>query len=418
MTQTVRLGWVIWAITLVLDVVGVSLLIANRATPVPVSPIGYHGFWSFLSLAFTAFAYASVGALVASRRPRNAIGWIFCGTGLVATAELLGSQYAIYGLLAEPGSVPRPELGAWVYEWTGFVAACVTATFVVMLFPDGRLLSRAWRPLPWLSSIGIALGASSLALWPGPLLLSSFVKNPLAIAGAEETISTVGVLGIGLVLSGIVLSVASLALRYRRSGHGERQQIKWIAYAAGVHAVAFAVFAMLLNTGPALVVLVASGIPIATGIAILRHRLYDIDLLIRRTVTYAATSAAIGLTFVVGILALQSLLRPLTAGSDVAVTASTLLSFALFQPIRRRIQDAVNRRFDRARYDAARTLDVLANRMRDEVDIDTLRADLLGAVERTMAPTHASLWLRRSSSAPVTSSGRRWDTTGQGGIGK
>jgi hypothetical protein len=222
----------------------------------------------------------------------------------------------------------------------------------------------------------------------------------------------VGVLGIGLVLSGIVLSVASVALRYRRSGFGERQQIKWIAYAAGVHAVAFAVFATLLNTGAALVVLVASGIPIATGIAILRHRLYDIDLLIRRTVTYAATSAAIGLTFVAGILALQSLLRPLTAGSDVAVTASTLLSFALFQPVRRRIQDAVNRRFDRARYDTARTLDALANRMRDEVDIDTLRADLLGAVDRTMAPTHASLWLRGGGSAPVTSAGRRWDTTG------
>jgi len=409
-TQAALLGWAIWAITLVLDVVGVSLLVANQATPVPVSPIGYHGFWSFLSLAFTTFAYASVGALVASRCPGNAIGWIFCGVGLLASAELLGSQYAIYGLLTEPGSVPRPELGAWVYEWTGFVAACVTATFVMMLFPDGRLLSRAWRPLPWLSGIGITLGAGGLALWPGPLLLSSYVKNPFGAVGAES-ISMVGALGFGLVFSGVVFSMTSLALRYRRAGLGERQQIKWIAYVAGVHAVAFAVFAMLFNLAPALVVLVAAAIPIATGIAILRHRLYDIDLLIRRTVIYAATSAAIALTFFAGILALQSLLRPLTAGSDVAVTASTLLSFALFQPIRRRIQDAVNRRFDRARYDAARTLDAFADRLRDEVDIDTLRADLLGAVERTMAPTHASLWLRRSSSAPVTSSGRRADTT-------
>jgi hypothetical protein len=412
MRRTRRIAWATWAATLLGTAIGASLLVANRTTAVPVSPIGYNGFWSFAALTFTGLAFASVGALVASRRPGNAIGWLFCGTGILSGAELLGSQYAIYGLLTEPGSVPRPELGAWVYEWTGFVAACVTATFVVMLFPDGKLLSRAWRPLPWLSSIGTALGASCLALWPGPLLLSGFVKNPLGIAGAEEAVSTLGVLGIGLVLSGIVLSMASLALRYRRSGLSERQQIKWIAYAAGVHAVAFAVFTMLLNTGPAFVVLVASGIPITTGIAILRHRLYDIDLLIRRTVTYAATSAAIGVTFVAGIIALQSLLRPLTAGSDVAVTASTLLSFALFQPIRGRIQDAVNRRFDRARYDAARTLDVLANRMRDEVDIDTLRADLLGAVERTMAPTHASLWLRRSSSAPVTSSGRRGDTTG------
>ncbi len=412
MRWTARLGWAICAVTLVLDVVGVSLLVANQATAVPVSPIGFHGFWSFLPLAFTTFTYVSVGALVVSRRPGNAIGWIFCGVGLLASAELLGSQYAIYGLLTEPSSVPRPELGAWVYEWTGFVAACVIATFVMMLFPDGRLLSRAWRPLPWLSGIGITLSASCLALWPGPLLLSSYVKNPFGAAGAEESIGMLGALGFGLVLSGVVFSVTSLALRYRRAGLGERQQIKWIAYFAGVHAVAFAVFVVLFNLAPALVVLAASAIPIATGIAILRHRLYDIDLLIRRTVIYAATSAAIALTFFAGILALQSLLSPLTAGSDVAVTASTLLSFALFQPIRRRIQDAVNRRFDRARYDAARTLDAFADRLRDEVDIDTLRADLLGAVARTMAPTHASLWLRRSSSAPVTSSGRRGDTTG------
>jgi hypothetical protein len=401
-----RIAWATWAVTLLGNAIALSLLLANRTTAVPVSPLGYNGFWSFAAVTFVAFAFASVGALLATRRPGNAIGWLFCGTGVLATAELLGSQYAVYGLLTEPGSLPRPELGAWLYEWTGFVAGCVTATFVLMLFPDGRLPSRAWRPVPWLSGVGIALMASLLAFRPGPLLLSVFVENPLAIAAAQDAILTLGLLGLGLLLGAIVLSVASLATRYRRARVAERQQIKWIAYVAGLHAAAFAIFTLMRDLAPALVALAAAAIPIATGIAILRHRLYDIDLLIKRTVVYGATSLAIALTFFAGILALQALLRPLTSGSELAVAASTLLSFALFQPIRRRIQEGVDRRFDRSHYSAARTLDAFADQLRDEVDIDALRRDLLGAVERTMAPTHASVWLRSGAAGPVTISGR------------
>jgi hypothetical protein len=409
MRLTRRLARATWAFTLLGTAIGVSLLVVNRTTVVPLSPIGYIGFWSFASVTFVALAFASVGAVVASRLPHNAIGWLFCGCGVLATAELLGSQYAIYGLLTEQGSVPRPELGAWLYEWTGFVAACLTATFVLMLFPDGRLPSPAWRPLPWLTGAGIVLSASAFAFQPGPLLLSVFVENPLGIAAARDAVITMGLLGIGLVLSGLVLSIASLAVRYRRARIGERQQIKWIAYVAGIHAVAFVIFTLLLQSEPALIALAASAIPIATGIAILRNRLYDIDILINRTLVYGATSAAIAATFFVGIVALQTLLRPLTSGSELAVAASTLISFALFQPIRRRIQDAVNRRFDRARYDAARMLDAFADRLRDEVDLDALRGDLLSAVERTMAPAYASVWLRDGASAPVTISGRPGD---------
>jgi hypothetical protein len=389
-----RVAWAVWSVTLLCAAIGVSLLVANRTTAVPISPIGYNGFWSFVALTFTALAFASVGALVASRRPGNAIGWLFSGTGVLATAELLGSQYAIFGLLTEPGSVPRPELGAWVYEWTGFVAACVTATFVLMLFPDGALPSRAWRLVPWLTSVGIVLAASALAFRPGPLALSLYVENPLGIVTARDGVVTMGLLGAGLVFGSLVLSTASLAVRYRRAGVGQRRQIKWIAYVAGIHAVAFAISALLFNPLPALVALVASAIPIATGIAILRERLYDIDVLINRTLVYGATSAAIATTFFLGILALTQVMSPLTSGSELAVAASTLASFALFQPIRRRVQNAVDRRFDRSRYDASRTLDAFADQLRDEVDLDTLRADLIGAVRQTMAPEHASLWLR------------------------
>lgn len=389
-----RLAWAIWALTLVGTAVGVSLLVANRTTAVPVSPMGYNGFWSFSALTFTGLAFASVGALVASGRPGNAIGWLFCGIGILAMAELLGSQYAIFGLLTEPGSVPRPELGAWVYDWTGFVAACLTATFFLMLFPDGHLASRAWRPVAWLTGIGIVLGASSFAFRPGPLLLSVFVENPLGIATAQDTLITTGLLGFGLLLGALVLSVASLVVRYRRARVVQRQQIKWIVYLAGLHAVALALYMMLLNSNPTIVVLAASAIPIATGIAIFRHRLYDIDLLIKRTVVYGATSAAIAVTFFVGILALQAVLRPLTSGSEIAAAGSTLVSIALFRPVRRRLQDTVNRRFDRSRYDAALTLEAFADDLRDEVDLDSLRADLLGVVQRTMGPAHSSLWLR------------------------
>lgn len=396
MRRTRRIAWATWALTLLGNAIAFSLLLANRTTAVPVSPLGYNGFWSFASLPFVALAFASVGALLATRRPGNAIGWLFCGTGILATAVFLGSQYAVYGLLTEPGSLPRPELGAWLYEWTGFVAGSVTATFVLMLFPDGRLPSRAWRPVPWLTGVGIVVAASSLAFRPGSLLLSVFVENPLAIAAAQDAILTMALVGLGLLLGAIVLSIASLGIRYRRARVAERQQIKWIAYVAGLHAAAFTISTFFVrDLGPAPVALAGAAIPIATGIAILRHRLYDIDVLLKRTVVYGGTSAAIALVFFLSILALQAVLRPITAGSELAIAASTLGGLALFQPIRRRIQDTVNHRFDRSRYDASVALDAFADQLRDEVDLDALRADLLGAVRQTMAPAHASLWLRR-----------------------
>ena len=392
-----RLAATMWTVTLLGVGIGVTLLVANRTTAVPVSPIGYNGSWSFAALTFTAFVFASVGALVASRHPRNAIGWLFCGVGILGTAELIGSQYAIYGLLTAPGSLPRPELGAWVYEWTGFVAASLTATFVLLLFPDGRLPSRAWRPALWVSGLGTVVGVVALAFRPGRLALSAFVENPFGLLPGLGAVVAIALLGLSLMLVGLVLSGASLVVRYRRVDVRQRLQIKWIAYIAGLHAAAFVVLALLLSTSEIatpIVALIGSAIPIAMAIAILRHRLYDIDLLIKRTVVYGATSVAIGLTFFLGILALQALLRPLTAGSEIAIAASTLGSLALFQPIRRRVQDAVNRRFDRTRYDAARTVDAFADQLRDEVDLDALRVDLLGTVNRTMAPAHASLWLR------------------------
>jgi hypothetical protein len=219
-----------------------------------------------------------------------------------------------------------------------------------------------------------------------------------SIAGVADAVGPL--LGVAF-----VVAAGSVLARVRRAHGLERQQLKWFGYAGGI--VGFAVLALLAMEivrplvgdplGPfpwVAFVLSFNAIPIAAAIAILRYRLYDIDLLIKRSVVYGATSAALAVTFFIGIIALQPALRPLTSGSELAVAASTLAAFALFQPIRRRVQDAVDRRFDRSRYDAARTLDAFADRLRDEVDLDALRGELLGAVRTTMAPAHASLWLR------------------------
>jgi hypothetical protein len=224
------------------------------------------------------------------------------------------------------------------------------------------------------------------------------VPNPLAI---DETLATL--LGYAftspLTYAVFLLPVAAIVSRFRTAHGNERQQIKWFAYTSSIVALffvgsGFVPTFFLTDVGAVVAVAAVDLIPISVAIAILRYRLYDIDLLINRTIVYGATSAAIAVTFFLGLVALQAALRPFTSGSEIAVAASTLFSFALFQPLRRRVQDAVNRRFDRARYDAARTVDAFADQLRDEVDLDELRADLLGVVSQTMSPAHSSLWLR------------------------
>jgi hypothetical protein len=271
---------------------------------------------------------------------------------------------------------------------------------LILLFPDGHLPSRRWRPIAW-----------AIVAWP-VLTLLMFEMSPLidrgngkgavpnptgGIPGPVGDVAAVmaPLLNVGGLTLLLLAAVASVVVRFARSRGVERQQLKWFAYAAALLAVSVVASAVVpVPIVNALTNLVIFGLPIALAIAVLRYRLYDIDLLINRTVVYGATSAAIGATFFAGIVALQAVLRPLTSGSELAVAASTLVSFALFQPVRRRIQTGVDRRFNRAHYDAARTLDSFADHLRDEVDLDALRSDLLEAVRATMAPAHTSLWLR------------------------
>jgi len=266
---------------------------------------------------------------------------------------------------------------------------------VPLLFPDGRLPSPRWRPILWL-----AVSATVLASL-GSLAVEQII--PLGLPNAHRIDSVVlriaFDLGIAMILAGTVAAVASLIDRYRRAGPTTRLQIRWFVYAAALFGgLAIGVTLVFgVTSDPTIIALLSvahSLFPVAIMIAVLRYRLYDIDVLIRRTLVYGLTTGFVAVAFFTGIVLLQALLRPFTTGSEVAVAGSTLASFALFQPLRLRIQAGVDRRFYHSRYDAARTLDEFSERLRDEIDLEAVAAELVAAIHRTVQPAHASVWLR------------------------
>jgi hypothetical protein len=406
---TMTIAWAVYGVSMGLVLIGLLLLALSWSVDVPPG-WGFRGF-----PAIFALVYGSVGLVVAIRQPRNTIGWWLLLGALISGIQVLAEEYAFYALLQRHGELPGGEFGAWLQSWMWLLPPSILAP-VVLLFPDGRLRSRRWRVVAAITAPAVVFNATLYALTPGVMNgLAAIVDNPFgldALAGPAGMLTALSyVCSVGLAVAVAIC----VFLRFRDARGTERQQIKWFAYATGVAALAiflnFLVLGLatvtvsreasvLMSAHPAVKAAQAlnvaglSFIPVAVGIAIVRYRLYDIDLLINRTVVYGATTAAIAATFFVGIVALQPVLRQFTSGSELAIAASTLVSFALFQPIRRRTQDAVDRRFDRSRYDAARTLDAFADQLRDEVDLVTLRADLLGAVRETMVPAHASLWLR------------------------
>ena len=347
---------------------------------------------------FTALAI--VGSVLVSRRPRNPIGWLLSGAGLVAATYNATIELGTYGLVTAPGSIPSPLIvGDLAQLW--LVGFLVLFALSVCLFPTGSLPSPRWRRIvlgvgliSLLSMAVLLLGTAEIPVGPQ---LERFA-NPLFVPALAPLVSGAPVLFL-LIASPLVVAAASLVARYRGGSTVEKQQLKWILLAAVlmVASVVGTAFPSPISGVFNFVTLFA--LPAAIGIAILRYRLFDIDHLINRTLVYGVTSGVIAILFFAGIVALQPVLRPLTAGSDLAVAASTLVAFALFQPIRRRVQGAVDRRFDRSRYDVARTLDTFSEDLRDEVDLARVEADLLTAVSTTMAPQHVSLWLSGGTTA-------------------
>jgi len=409
MHATSWLAWSLAVLCVAMFVASFPLLVLARSAQVPSSWDANLTVGNFLGgLPFLVFPL--VGALIASRHPRNPIGWILLADGLLWTLTSMMGYYAIYGV-ARPGSVPFPVIVAGINNVMWVPAVGLLGTYVFLLFPDGRLPSGRWRPLAWLSGVVIVLLCINIGLAPGPLQDLGGRHNPF---GLEDYpwVETAGYLVLPLLPLCMLASVFSLVTRYRRSRGEERQQIKWIAFAAsfvGLLYLIAMVCAFIFPSGawfqagsPLWLDLLGYAalisftlVPIAVGFAVLRYRLYDIDLVINRTLVYGSLTISLALVYIASVVSLQYVLRALTGGdSQLVIVASTLAIAALFNPLRGRIQGFIDRRFYRRKYDAAKTLEEFGSRLRDETDLDSLSEDLVGVVRETVRPARVSLWLR------------------------
>jgi hypothetical protein len=347
-----------------------------------------------------AFVFATVGALIALRQPANALGWMFLGVAVSAGLSEAAHAYADYWTAGDGGIESLAKAGAWYgsLSWIPFVL--VPTTFLLLLFPDGHLVSARWRPIAWCAALGVAGGFVTQGLAPGTLEDYPQIANPYAVHTPLLDPLT-GLAFLALVI-GVFGSAASLVVRYRRAVGDRRLQIKWLALAGAVAAVTFVVAIAGYDVwgedvSNLAIMLSVLGIPLAAGVAILRYRLYDVDVVINRTVVYGALTAALAALYVGSVLLLQVALGGLTQDSGLAVAGSTLAVAAAFRPMRAHIQQTVDRRFFRRRYDARHTLEAFSARLRDQVDLTALDAELRGVVAETMQPAHVSVWLREGN---------------------
>jgi hypothetical protein len=397
-------AWSSWALSVALVPIGFAfgVLALSASLPPGREPI-------LPQIAITEvllLAYGTVGALIASRRPENAIGRIFCAIGLALAVASTASGYADYGLYGKGGTLPAPELAAWLSVWLHLLVLFTTPCLLFLLFPDGRSPSARWRPVVWLVAVtGVGVFVTQ-AFSPGELDEYTYpgLANPLGVGGgAGDVLTAIEDFGNGLLPIAVFLSICALIARFWRSSGRERLQLKWVVYTAALTATSFLASFVFPHAVPRVVddavfllgVAAFAAIPVAAGIAILRHRLYDIDVIINRTLVYGALTATLVLVYVASIASLQQLFRALTGQeSQLAVVASTLAIAALFGPLRRRVQSFIDRRFYRKKYDAAKVLEAFGGRLRDETDLDALSGELVGVVRETVRPSHASLWLR------------------------
>lgn len=392
---------------------GITLAFVTRGAE-GVSSWGTGGVWAQVIFGVAMFSFPVAGILIAWRQPKNKVGLLFLGIGLAWGTDVFLSSYYTYGLVpAHP--LPGADVALAIDAMTWIPAIGMTGIFLLLLFPTGRLLSPRWRPFARFSAAVLVLSALIILLTPGAMTDSGYpnVTNPLGI----ESLSTLlHILNFVIFFVPICLigSVVSLIKRFRRSVGVERLQMTWIAAAAGVIAATFplAMFVSVAygwitpHSTPLAVALLQDVslfslvlIPTAAGFAILKHRLYDIDVIVNRTIVYGLLSALLVATYLGLVVLLQQVLAPITAKSDLAVAASTLAVAALFTPLKTRVQGFIDHRFYRHKYDVTKTLHDFAQVLREEVDLDALSADLLAVVRTTMEPSHAALWLR-SPGAP------------------
>jgi hypothetical protein len=403
------LAWSLWALTSALTALSIVLLFLNR------SQRDIFSFWA--EYTWGALVFSTVGAVIASRRPENRIGWIFCAAGLFAGVHHFSAEYAIYA--APQGTLLAASL-AWLASWT-WVPYIGLLLSLGLLFPTGRLPSRRWRPYAALVVAVCLAGAALVALAPGSISGLGSVENPAGIEGLGAIGGVRADYLAQAALGALALATALSMFKRLLGARGEeRQQLKWFAYAAAVLAcgvvLAYTIAPLISvswvnRVGLGLVVVGTLSVPVAVGIAILRHHLYDIDILINRTLVYGTLTATLVALYFGGIVLLQGVSNvvlqvPFRAligqESQLATVAATLAIAALFNPLRRRIQAFIDRRFYRRKYDAAKTLEAFSATLRDETDLDSLSEDLVAVVRETMQPTHVSLWLRPDAGSEVS----------------
>jgi hypothetical protein len=398
-----RAAWLAWSLcTLCVALAAGSLILAVLNGRAPSEILIDEG---IVAIATLAVAFSVVGALIASHRPGNPIGWIFCAAAFFQGISISGYEYATYALVTEPGSLPLGAEASWLAQWIWAPGLGLILVFLPLLFPDGRPPSRRWRPVAWLGGLSIVLTFVSalVLLWPerGPALVGP--EGPAEEGTSHAMFVVVSFAAFPMLVLAGLGAVVSLFVRFRRARGGERQQIKWFFSASALTFTFVFAWNSLLGVESSLLqvsfavlsLLLVPVIPVATGIAILRYRLYDIDRIINRTLVYGALTILLALAYFGGVAALQTILRSLTGSeSQLAVVASILIIAALFGPLRKRVQGFIDRRFYRSKYDARKTLEAFSSRLRDETDFETLKGDLVGVVSETVQPEHARLWLR------------------------
>jgi hypothetical protein len=389
--------WLAWSL------VGVYIILAAVGLILQVLTSTYlnnFGFPALLTITLLASVLYVLGAVIVWRHPGNPIGWLWCAMPMVFAIDLFSFGYAYYGLIAHPGSLPGAGAMLIWQSWTGGSFVIFLAMLLILYFPDGRPLSPRWGRLAWMAAGALCVYLPLDALEPGPLQVFPFLNNPI---GASQSMwAILGPLrSIAILLEVVILlaAVFSLLLRLRRAQGDERQQIKWIIYAAAYFAITLALVfygesrstETVLRVATVLHVVSLAGLVAATAIAIFKYRLYDIDIIINKTLVYGALTGALALVYFASVVLLQ---RIFPAESPVAIVLSTLAIAALFSPLRRRIQNAIDKRFYRRKYDAQRTLAAFSAQMRDEVELEQLSEALLSVVDETMQPAHVSLWLK------------------------
>ncbi len=382
-----------WSLSILAALLGVLslILLALNQTRYEVSPDQYWG-----AAVVIAVVFPVVGALIVSHHPANTLGWIFCAVGVLTAISECTTEYATYSLLSGYGAPPGIAVATWFDSWAGNLAF-TSLLFIPLLFPDGRPPSRRWRPVVWLTAVVIGVQAISTAFRPGLLQKHPPLRNPLGIEAIARPLEVFQKVALPVALFCLLACVAASVVRFYRSRGEERQQLKWFTYAIGL------LLLSLLANGlfPKLAWLIggfgAASIPVAIGIAILRYRLYDIDFIINRTLVYGLLTASLAGTYLGLVITLQYVFRRLIGGeSQLAVVATTLTIAVLFHPLRKRIQELIDRIFYRRKYDAAKTLAAFSSRLREETSLERINEDVIGIIRETMQPEHVSLWLWES----------------------